>query len=414
MQLAPRNADAPASSAGASVVSPSLDAGRRPCTRNNRASLDHPLASDNLPQVRLHRGRNQARRNLIRSLLTHADADPAPRSIDDPHPARKLAGQLTACGRFPVLTQAQGTGRICKHLACCRSRICPTCGPRRADQLRGRVERSVQQIDDARLLTLTLRSTDEPLAASLQRLREAWTKLRRRKAWKAHVRGGVSVVEVTYNARTDRWHPHLHVVLDGVYWQQKAIAAAWLDATGDSWIVDIRRVPSRRALVAYVAKYVAKASQLGRCPDRRRAEHALAMRGVRLCQPFGSLHGSMPKDSPPDDEPGHDALIPVEPLVCDAEAGDRRARQLVRALRLLLADRVPDDPGDLRERVLARHRSVARRLRTWWSLRKIGHCHEPPPVDRDTLRLPRHGDRTLWLWQESEHPPSALADGIPR
>src|SRR5690606_7248566 len=101
-------------------------------------------------------------------------------------------------------------------------------------------------------------STDNPLAGELERLKACFRELRRGKPWKQHVQGGVAVVECTFNAKTQKWHPHLHIVFDGKYWAQPAIATEWERVTGDSKIVDVRFVRSKDQAAGYIAKYVSK------------------------------------------------------------------------------------------------------------------------------------------------------------
>jgi hypothetical protein len=66
-----------------------------------------------------------------------------------------------------------------------------------------------------------------------------------------HVAGGIAVEEVTRNARTGEWHPHLHLVIDSALPEavlQGKLAELWAAVTGDSHIIDGR--PFRGATVA--------------------------------------------------------------------------------------------------------------------------------------------------------------------
>ena len=56
--------------------------------------------------------------------------------------------------------------------------------------------------------------------------------------------GGITSYEFTKQDEGD-WHPHIHalVMLDD-FIDQKALSAEWLDITGDSFVVDIRRIRS--------------------------------------------------------------------------------------------------------------------------------------------------------------------------
>jgi hypothetical protein len=80
----------------------------------------------------------------------------------------------------------------------------------------------------------------------------------------AHVAGGIVVEEVTRNARTGEWHPHVHLISDVDVPQaavlQGKVTALWVSVTGDSHIVDVR--PFRGAEGMYTlrefCKYTAK------------------------------------------------------------------------------------------------------------------------------------------------------------
>ena len=145
--------------------------------------------------------------------------------------------------------------------------------------------------DAPAFLTLTLRSTDQPLRDQLDRLTDCARRLRRRRAWRAHVSGGIQVVEVTWSKHGQRWHPHVHALIDTVYWPQQEIAAEWEAVTGDSRIVDIRRLSSRAEAANYIAKYASKGIDLAKLPSKQIAEAAHAMHGKRMAQTFGHLHG---------------------------------------------------------------------------------------------------------------------------
>jgi hypothetical protein len=148
-------------------------------------------------------------------------------------------------------------------------------------------------MDSPRFVTLTLRTQSDTLAESLERLRSGWKRLRQTKLWKQKCEGGVYSLEVTRGRGGDRWHPHLHILVDGSFIPQRELSDAWLKATGDSCIVDIRAVRSRRQIARYVSKYVAKGDEFAAWTLEQIAEYAQAMCGQRVIQTFGSLHGKV-------------------------------------------------------------------------------------------------------------------------
>jgi len=102
------------------------------------------------------------------------------------------------------------------------------------------------------------------------------------------VKGGVAILEVKIG-KDGLWHPHLHVLLESSFLPQKALSHEWLAVTGDSYIVDVRKVGPEQNEVRYVCSYVGKpldASIYGRATMLD--EFINAIKGKRLILPFGS------------------------------------------------------------------------------------------------------------------------------
>jgi hypothetical protein len=110
--------------------------------------------------------------------------------------------------------------------------------------------------------------------------------------WRAKVKGGIAIMEVTYSEKLKEWHPHLHVLVTGVFIPQPSLAAAWEAATLDSRIVHITLVRSHSGMQRYLTKYLGKP-----LPDALLtrpalvAELAIALASVRQVIAFGNCHG---------------------------------------------------------------------------------------------------------------------------
>ena len=93
------------------------------------------------------------------------------------------------------------------------------------------------------------------------------------------------------------WHPHIHclVLLKG-YIHQKNLSREWLKFTGDSSVVDIRKVDE--GVFAEVFKYALKFSDLSN-DDLTTSYQTLKTR--RLLGSFGGFRGIQLPDSPLDD-----------------------------------------------------------------------------------------------------------------
>jgi hypothetical protein len=152
----------------------------------------------------------------------------------------------------------------------------------------------VQAMTRPWFLTLTVKNGPD-LAERATHLRTAFKKLRRRAWWRAHVAGGVAVEEVTRNARTGEWHPHLHLVIDADVPQavlQATLGGLWAAVTRDSYILDLR--PFLGATVAHdlreLCKYTAKIGDIVEWPALVGVYLAYARRR-RLIFTFGSCYG---------------------------------------------------------------------------------------------------------------------------
>ena len=76
---------------------------------------------------------------------------------------------------------------------------------------------------------------------------------------KKHITGGLSVIECGHPSDSRGWNLHVHCIVRAVYIDQKIISREWKKATGDSYIVDIRRVGSSELSLNYLFKYLHKA-----------------------------------------------------------------------------------------------------------------------------------------------------------
>lgn len=114
--------------------------------------------------------------------------------------------------------------------------------------------------------------------------------------------------EFTFNPETG-WHPHVHILALAHDWiDREALSAEWESVTGDSFIVDVRRIKNKStnidsgsdmlAGIAEVMKYALKFSDLP--PDHVWTAYT-TLRGKRLMGSVGSLRGVQIPDSLLDD-----------------------------------------------------------------------------------------------------------------
>jgi hypothetical protein len=132
------------------------------------------------------------------------------------------------------------------------------------------------------ILTLTLKNAAS-YEGGLKRLKKSFAALKRKKAFKAHIKGYVGGFENTYNAKTNDFHVHLHlIVLRGKFWDQADISDAWREVTGDSFVVDIREVKDVHKGVKEIAKYIVKSADLMKMPDDKFREVVGMRKGTRM------------------------------------------------------------------------------------------------------------------------------------
>lgn len=143
-----------------------------------------------------------------------------------------------------------------------------------------------------RLVTLTIRTHQMSLADAVVKLYSSFARLRQTTFWRTRVTGGCAVCEVKRTQDDTRWHPHLHLLVEGKYIPQGRLAKHWYAITGDSYIVDVRMCRHGEDAARYVTKYLSKPvpSSIVRHPASL-AEAVKALGGRRMVSTFGDWRG---------------------------------------------------------------------------------------------------------------------------
>jgi len=139
-------------------------------------------------------------------------------------------------------------------------------------------------------VTLTIRSDDESLADLVQHLYASFQRLQRSEFWKNTITGGVAFLETKYSHRKKRWHPHLHLIVQGKFVPQRKLSEVWETVSGGSRIVDVRLIRSATEAINYVTKYATKPA-LTTIKDHQELliEAILALHGKRMMIRFGTF-----------------------------------------------------------------------------------------------------------------------------
>ncbi|MBW2674118.1 MAG: protein rep [Deltaproteobacteria bacterium] len=260
--------------------------------------------------------------------------------------AESRRARFAACGSFAMVFRDQlDPERLRVSASYCRDRFCLPCQLDRAKTLAariiGRCREAAPETPDpsARspllFITLTIKHQDSPLADQIAHLRKSFNELRCWPLWSRRIRGGVTVLEIK-RARDDRhWHPHLHIIAEGLYIKKSVLSAEWHRVTGTSYIVDIQRVRSDEDAVRYLTSYLSK--PLSYAPTNRPHlldEALAALRGVHLWWTWGGWKGSISDDN--DDDTTWLPVGSLDGILAAARGGDRSARMLLSILEARL------------------------------------------------------------------------------
>lgn len=188
-----------------------------------------------------------------------------------------------------VVCDTQHPRHVAIRCTACKHRLCQPCAQQRSKKLAAQLIASIGR-QSVRFVTLTLKAQTSDLGIELTRLYKCFTKLRRTALWKTTVTGGIAFAELKAPTGANAWHPHLHCVVVGDYIPQPRLRAAWLKATGNSTIVDVRLVRDPDKIAPYVAKYATKGidKAVYDSPDALQ-EAVSALKGRRLVLKFGTM-----------------------------------------------------------------------------------------------------------------------------
>lgn len=194
------------------------------------------------------------------------------------------------CGACSTCEQTADDVRV--RGSSCHHALCEPCRSERAAKIRSSLH-ALCIGRTVRFLTLTLRHSPTPLSDQIDRLYAAFSTLRRRKSWTGNCVGGAAFLEVKLSAKDGLWHPHLHILLEGQWWDAREISREWHAVTGDSSIVDITRPRVIEDVCRYAVGYCTKTvdASIWLIPDKL-DECVCALRGRRMCLTFGTWRGT--------------------------------------------------------------------------------------------------------------------------
>jgi len=153
-----------------------------------------------------------------------------------------------------------------------------------------------------KMITVTLKHSDDPLQLQIKRLYACFQKLKRRAYFQRLITGGVWFFQLKLNLKTQQWHPHIHCLVAGKFLPHARLKSLWHKITGDSNIVDIRPVKDLENASTEVARYATSPADITRMDLEQAVDVHYATKGKRICGSWGTAKKITLKPTPQDDQ----------------------------------------------------------------------------------------------------------------
>lgn len=132
----------------------------------------------------------------------------------------KRGAAMRDCGTFLQFNICPDCGKsFISSANLCRDRLCPTCSwrlslKRFAEMCSVMNSISEEKLQTAGFLTLTVRNCKpEYLRFTINKMNEDFNRMMANRKIKAMLSGWAKAVEITYNAKSNTFHPHFHIIL---------------------------------------------------------------------------------------------------------------------------------------------------------------------------------------------------------
>ena len=234
------------------------------------------------PTYQEHR-RRHCEPEWTRSLELYAALDQADQSTN--------LQLITSCRSRAWFVTDPATLRVRVMSNACRLRWCPLCAQARRRSITVQVADWLRSLSRPKLLTLTLRHSDAPLAHQVASLFTFFRNFRRVKQIRTDVRGGIWFFQIKLCPTTGQWHPHLHCILDANFLPQRDLAQIWLRTTMSSNVVDIRSIWKPDEAAAYVARYCSRPTNIATIATDDAITLHRALHSRRTCGAWGTARG---------------------------------------------------------------------------------------------------------------------------
>ena len=279
-----------------------------------------------------HRAKQQE--NFLWTLAKFKENYPQDLPSEETTKALKSAQKLNQCGNFLLFKNFYTIDqtKLAKFHVCGQHLLCPFCAGIRASKA---IQKYSERVDEVLkqnrklkpvLITFTVKNGSDLAERSNHLMKSFRTLLDRRRDYLkkgrgfnefCKINGAMYSYENTYNEKTGEWHPHVHMfALLDTWIDQEQLSETWHEITGDSFIVDIRRVKKDKQYgysnaAAEVCKYALKFGDLS---VENTWEAFKVLKGKRLSGAFGSLWGVKVPENLADDMPDEKDLPYLEML----------------------------------------------------------------------------------------------------
>lgn len=213
----------------------------------------------------------------------------------------KFSSRLQACRKFATFVQHKVTKCLRVMSSRCKLRWCPICRDVSRMILTKSVSEWLQVQKYPKMISLTLKHSDDPLQLQIKRLYDCFRKLRRRAYFQKLITGGVWFFQLTLNHTTEQWHPHIHCLVAGKFLPHNRLKELWHKITGDSYVVDIRPVRDLENAAVEVARYATSPADVSAVPLEQALEIYHATKHRRVCGSWGTAKKVTLKPTPQDD-----------------------------------------------------------------------------------------------------------------
>lgn len=259
----------------------------------------------------------------------------------------KTVRRFDDCGRHSHLYVSPSTGKHSIRGDFCKCRTCAPCAAARSRLISSNL---IDFLGDrtTRFLTLTIKHHNAPLPQLLTRIWRSFKLLRTEAGWKENVDGYAAFLEVKWSERSKWWHVHLHVLLEGKWWDAREISRLWHACTGDSFIIDIQAKGTNASRAYYASKYASKPFDPAGIPSFERLTEAVQCLHRRKLWQVGGTWKSLRLLAKPDATvTDWQHVCSLNQLFNDARSGNPAAIALVNDLTRCHEERTLIPPPDL-------------------------------------------------------------------